>query len=283
LAGRQEGCSGKTGVIGFCMCGDYALMMAPRPGFSAASVNYGGAMKKVERGLPDVCPIVGSYVARDRWPGMRKVPHRLERLLTEGGVEHDIKVYPEAGHGFMNDHDPAELPVWIKGIAKLARAEYHEPSAQGARLRIVDFFDTTSNERGEGGRAFQASDGRAAPRSRCSNARKGAGSRVTLRRLLWTRSRRPPAVRAGSRIALTERACRPPRRPRLEFVQTGCLLRVIGDARISRMGGVSGGSAKFASAPSNPTHQPVDLLLLAVDPCLQRAVVPHLLLQLVEQ
>jgi carboxymethylenebutenolidase len=137
----HERCTGKVGVIGFCMGGDFALMMAPRHGFSAASVNYGGATDALERALPAVCPIVGSYGAKDRWPGMRRVPDRLESMLTTAGVEHDIKVYPDAGHGFLNDHEPAELPVWVKAIAKLAAASYHEPSARDARRRILDFFD----------------------------------------------------------------------------------------------------------------------------------------------
>ena len=39
------------------MGGDYALAMAPRQhGFSASSVNYGGAVGEVEQALPDVCP-----------------------------------------------------------------------------------------------------------------------------------------------------------------------------------------------------------------------------------
>jgi carboxymethylenebutenolidase len=45
------------------------------------------------------------------------------------------------GHGFLNDHDPAELPLGVKAVAKLTAAGYHEPSSRDARNRIVGFFD----------------------------------------------------------------------------------------------------------------------------------------------
>ena len=51
-----------------------------------------------------------------------------------------IKVYPGAGHGFLNDHDPTELPLWVRAVAKLSAAVYDEESARDARSRIVAFF-----------------------------------------------------------------------------------------------------------------------------------------------
>ena len=65
---------------------------------------------------------------------------RLERALTALGVDHDIKVYPDAGHGFINDHDPADMTPLLTFLNKVSGTRYHEPSAADARRRIADFF-----------------------------------------------------------------------------------------------------------------------------------------------
>lgn len=136
---QHESSTGKVGVIGFCFGGSFALTLAPTGDYNVASVNYGSLTRAIEEKLPQACPIVGSYGALDR--GNKGEAARLEQILSDAGIAHDIKEYPDADHAFMNDHRGVKMPVVIEIISRVfGGGEYHAEANQDARRRITAFF-----------------------------------------------------------------------------------------------------------------------------------------------
>ena len=126
---------GDVGIIGFCMGGRVAyLMAASKPVFKAAGVFYGGNIMKAWGNGPTPfdltpyihCPIAGFFGAEDANPS----PEDVDRIASQLGKyrkPHEFHRYPGAGHAFLNFTNPAtyrEGPArdaWDKLIPFLQR------------------------------------------------------------------------------------------------------------------------------------------------------------------
>ena len=82
------------------------------------------------------------YVSGSSLQWANELPELLFPWLVMAGVVRDVKEYPDAGHGFLNDSDPADVPALFLLMGKMVRTGYHAPSAEDARQRIVAFFNT---------------------------------------------------------------------------------------------------------------------------------------------
>ncbi len=131
----NEQCTGKVGLVGFCMGAGFCLQLAPRGLFDATAPNYCLLPENIDA-LSRSCPVVASFGAKDRIVA-RGTAAKLEAVLAQGGVPRDVKEYPDVGHSFMNDWG---IPGPVRVVERVAGMAYFEPEAEDAWQRIITFF-----------------------------------------------------------------------------------------------------------------------------------------------
>jgi carboxymethylenebutenolidase len=118
----DKGVKKKFASIGFCMGGGYSYQLATHTkDLAGAVIFYGRTPVDL---VPQVsCPILAHFGGKDT--SLMQTEPAWEEAMRKAGKTLDVKVYPEAGHGFFNDTRPTA---------------YNAEAAADAWQRVLKFF-----------------------------------------------------------------------------------------------------------------------------------------------
>lgn len=131
-------CDGRIGSVGFCFGGRMSLALGLSRPLRAVCTFYGGRMQLLFDRLHLLrSPVLGLFGDHDQSIPVGTI-QEFDRLLDRLGLEHEVVVYPDAGHAFFRDTDlavyrpEAARDAWERATRFFAR---HLPPriAEGAR------------------------------------------------------------------------------------------------------------------------------------------------------
>ena len=105
LASRADVEANKIGVVGWCMGGGYAILLAENePKLAACVVNY-GALPTEQADIERIeASVLGNFGAEDRGINPESV-HAFTNAMKTAGKSIDVKIYDGAGHAFENPNN----------------------------------------------------------------------------------------------------------------------------------------------------------------------------------
>ena len=99
LAAQPGVDSARVGAVGFCMGGSLAIAWSCTDDRLKAIAPFYSFNPKPLEAIQRACPVVGSFPERDPTTAQGK---KLDEVLDQHKIPHDIKVYPGAAHSFFN-------------------------------------------------------------------------------------------------------------------------------------------------------------------------------------
>lgn len=112
------------GSIGFCMGGALSALLACHEPQLAAAIVFYGSSPPAELVASSGCPLRGFYGHED--PRIVNGLPAFDAALAAAGIDHELRIYPDAGHAFFNDTRPSYRPkaardAWARTLVFFAQ------------------------------------------------------------------------------------------------------------------------------------------------------------------